>query len=546
MAVNMTSKIVLAKDIRLDRAHENVVDLSANDMLTVMNSLSHYVASASDFSFIRATGTLKADINYDSALIANYLAFQNPSYSNKWFFAFIDKIEYKGENCIEIYYTVDNWQTWFKDLTILPTFVEREHTNDDTKGNNLLPEPNGCQTFTINSDPGHVPKPGVSRKRFKKWFACVVSVSDNGSGNSCGYLLNETMPCACTIKTFDLCIYDPLGVNPPTPSLGNLMAYLDTLGGDYGTIVNIFCYPADLIDMHDTGSITSYAYTVSKSGNLDGYNFLKASKLNGYTPKNNKMLTYPYCWLEVSTGEKTAQFRYEFFASSVNCEFELVGGATPIPEINLYALNYKNYITGEKNPANKLSLNNFPQIALPIDSYKAWLAQSSSAQLNSILRGMGTSMITGGISGGVSGAMSGAASSGVNGIANYLNSEEYAQDASDTYKGSNTASLDQALGLMGFDILHYAADAEEARCMDHFLSMFGYTTRRVKVPNITGRTYWNYIKINGVLGHGPVPAGALEDINNIANKGVTIWHSHDNVGNYTVGDSDLANPIVTP
>lgn len=543
MAVNMTSKIVLAKDIRLDRAHENVVDLNANDMLTVMNSLSHYVASASDFSFIRATGTLKADINYDSALIANYLAFQNPSYSNKWFFAFIDKIEYKGENCIEIYYTVDNWQTWFKDLTILPTFVEREHTNDDTTGNNLLPEPNGCQTFTINSDTGYSPALGLIHKRFSDWNACVVAVKEDGNNNSVGFLLNETMPCACAIERFSLMYFDPLGVNPPHPDMSQLMSYLDSLGGDYGTIVNIFCYPAELLyGLVTGGGITEYATTVSKSG--PAWNFLKPTKLNGYTPKNNKMLTYPYCWLEVSTGDKAQQFRYEFFNSTV-CPFELVGGPTPIPEINLYALKYKNY-GNEKDPSNKITINNFPQIALPIDSYKAWLAQSSSAMLYGTLRNMGASLITGGISGGAMGAAQGAATTGVNSIANYMNSENYAKDASDTYQGSNTASLDQALGLMGFDIKDIAVDYEEAQCMDHFLSMFGYTTRRVKVPNITGRTYWNYIKINGVLGHGPVPAGALEDINNIANKGVTIWHSHDNVGNYTVGDSDLANPIVTP
>ena len=254
------------------------------------------------------------------------------------------------------------------------------------------------------------------------------------------------------------------------------------------------------------------------------------------------MLTYPYCWLEVSTGEKSAQYHYEYFNDTV-CPFRCVGGATPIPEINLYPLKYKNYGNSE-DPATKISINNFPQVALPIDSYKAWLAQSSSAQLNSILRGGAVSAIKGGIYGGYAGAMMGAASSMVDGVANHMQSEDYARDASDSYIGTNTASIDQALGLMGFDFKHYAMDYEEARNMDHFLSMFGYSTRRVKVPNIMGRTYWNYIKINGNIGHGPVPADALEDINRIANTGVTIWHSHANVGNYTVGDANLANPII--
>lgn len=535
--VNMTSKIILAKDIRLDRGHQNALDYTDLQMLAVMNSSNHFVADASDYSFIRSTGTIKADINYDQALRANYFAYQNPSYSNKWFFAFIDRIEYKGENCIEIFYTVDNWQTWFKELTLLPCFVEREHSLTDVRGDNMLPEPNGCSHFILNSS---MTNP-VYHRRFTNWYACVVAVKDNGSGQSCGYLLNESMPCACSIQTFPLVTYDPLGVNPPVPNMSALMTYLDSLGGDYGTVVNIFCYPAGLIDLQGSDSdITRYAYTVSQSG--ADWNIVKPSSLNGYQPKNNKMLTYPFCWLEVSTGEKSMIYQYEYFDDTI-CPFELVGGASPIPEINLYPLKYKNY-GNQKDPATKISLNNFPQIALPIDSYKAWLAQSSSAQLNSILRGGAASFITGAMSGGAAAGMQSAASGMVGGIANYLSSEDHAKNASDSYSGTNTASIDQALGLMGFDFKHYAADYEEARNMDHFLSMFGYSTRRVKIPNVTGRQYWNYIKINGVLGHGAIPAGALEDINSIANSGVTIWHDHSNIGNYTVGDADLANPII--
>ena len=429
--------------------------------------------------------------------------------------------------------------TWFQDLTVFPCFVEREHTNDDTKGNNLLPEPNGCQTFLINSSMTFP----VVHKRFdnEDWRACVVAVTDNGSGNSSGYLLNESMPCACNLRSFAL-VSSPAPGSPYIPDMSNLMSYLDSLGGDYGTIVNIFCYPGNLLDIRGADTdITRYAYTVSQSG-VD-WNFIKPSSLNGYIPKNNKMLTYPYCWLEVSTGEKVKQFRYEFFDDSV-CPFELVGGATPIPEINLYPLKYKGY-GNEKDPSNKISLNNFPQIALPIDSYKAWLAQSSSAQLNSILRGGAVSALKGIMGGGGgAGALSGAADTMLSGVSNYMASEEYAQNASDTYSGTNTASIDQALGLMGFDFKHYSVDYEEARNMDHFLSMFGYSTRRVKIPNISGRQYWNYIKIIGVLGHGGIPQDALNDINTIARSGVTIWHDHEYIGNYQIGDDDLDNPIV--
>ena len=63
------------------------------------------------------------------------------------------------------------------------------------------------------------------------------------------------------------------------------------------------------------------------------------------------------------------------------------------------------------------------------------------------------------------------------------------------------------------------------------------------MPNLRGRTYWNYIEIGDSeeIGYGTVPNKYMDVINNIARKGTTIWHNHDNIGNW-----DLANTIVTP
>ena len=76
-----------------------------------------------------------------------------------------------------------------------------------------------------------------------------------------------------------------------------------------------------------------------------------------------------------------------------------------------------------------------------------------------------------------------------------------------------------------------------------FSQDFGYQINRVKVPNITGRTHWNYVEIGPSedIGYGDVPTSYMEVINNACRKGVTIWHNHANVGNYS-----LSNTIVTP
>ena len=70
----------------------------------------------------------------------NYVMWQNSAYSNKWFYAFIKKMEYVSDGYTDVQFEIDPLQTYKFDITIRPSFVEREHTNNDTVGNNTLPE----------------------------------------------------------------------------------------------------------------------------------------------------------------------------------------------------------------------------------------------------------------------------------------------------------------------------------------------------------------------------------------------------------------------
>ena len=61
----------------------------------------------------------------------------------------------------------------------------------------------------------------------------------------------------------------------------------------------------------------------------------------------------------------------------------------------------------------------------------------------------------------------------------------------------------------------------------------------MEMPNITGRRYWNYVEIGGTeeIGYGDVPSKHMEIINKACRKGVTIWHSHSNLGNYSLNNT---------
>ena len=135
-----TSQVILAKGIRLDRQHKNVMNYSESDMLSLVNGNTHKVTSVSTCSFLRNQNAIEVQIPYGTALQANYMAFQNPSYSNKWFFAFIDEVEYRSNSNTIIRYTVDDHATWFDNWSLTKSFVIREHANTDVAGDNLIPE----------------------------------------------------------------------------------------------------------------------------------------------------------------------------------------------------------------------------------------------------------------------------------------------------------------------------------------------------------------------------------------------------------------------
>lgn len=135
------SKIILAKNIKLDRNYKNVLNYTETQMLNLLNSSGHLVGTSNFNSFIRQNkNSIPTNFSYNDSLQANYIAFQNPDYSNKWFFAWIDEIVYKNDANIEIYYTIDAWSTWFNNLSLSNCFIVREHVSDDTIGLHTVPE----------------------------------------------------------------------------------------------------------------------------------------------------------------------------------------------------------------------------------------------------------------------------------------------------------------------------------------------------------------------------------------------------------------------
>ena len=88
----------------------------------------------------RLHGQIDVPFSYDDCIKANYVAFQNPVFSNKWFFGWIDDVQVLSNNARRIFFTIDAWTTFFNSIEVTESYVIREHVNDDTVGRHTQPE----------------------------------------------------------------------------------------------------------------------------------------------------------------------------------------------------------------------------------------------------------------------------------------------------------------------------------------------------------------------------------------------------------------------
>lgn len=108
-----------------------------------------------------------------------------------------------------------------------------------------------------------------------------------------------------------------------------------------------------------------------------------------------------------------------------------------------------------------------------------------------------------------------------------------------TSAGSNVGDVGFSTYSLRFDFYNMILRDEELKIIDDYFSRFGYKVNSLKIPEFNSRTYWNYIKIvdGENIGYGEIPSKSLDTINKICINGVTIWHNHANIGDYSLNNT---------
>lgn len=536
----MNSKIILVKNIHLDRQYTNVLDYTEVQMLELCNQ--NMIAYADDYSFIRTRGTIDTQFAYDIALQANYIAFQNKDYSNKWFFAWIDEVNFKGNKNTEIVYTIDSWSTWFDYWKPKTCLVTREHVNNDEVGLHTVPE--NLEIGQLISDNQHII--GNFNALNDYYFVIASNFDPSNETRTAGVAVYGGYPQGCqwfawavnrdnfatTINEISQWLYDI------------------TVKEHADDIQSVFALPPDAFSYRTDIDPTTHKVINGKGTKLDSrVTYLKSLSRNisGYTPKNNKLLTYPYSFIRITNGAGSYNdYKIEDFREydvdeklTDNMTFNVIGIPCLGYSGKLRPLYYQGVI---ENEDESLMLGKYPTLSWSVDAFTNWLSQNSvnltvgaiSTALGSALS-IGTSIAGGNISGAVSGTLSLATNA-----ANTFGTINQASMLPNTAQGNaNAGDVNFAFNINRFKVLHLRPKIEYLKRLDDYFNRFGYKLDEVLVPNLNGRKYWNYIEIGSAeeIGYGEVPSRFMDIINNACRRGVTIWHNHENIGNFNLDNS---------
>ena len=565
----MISKIILSKGIKVDRNYNNVLSYTNTDMLDLMRDEDHLVAYDDRCSFLHPTKSIMVNFGYEKCLQSNYIAFQNPDYSNKWFFAWIDDVIYRSDKNTEITFTIDAWTTWYGYWTKKTCYVERQHVNDDSIGSNTIPE--NLYINDIIEESSEMDASFDTSRYF--WVAIQSSYTIKDSSDGTDPLPSNNGDQYDGIAVYNKTIYGTpiflFAIDPedPTNSFGNLEKFIKRTNFDkhIEDIENMFVIPDALIkprylNAHQakagTGKDSEFIwYTLAQTVVPEKLvtNIAKRTSFSNISVRNNKCYTYPYNYLYVTNNAGSSNiYKYENF-STTNCQFENQLALTIGVSGRVIPKYYKNM---EYNEDESLPLGKFPTCAWSSDAFTNWLTQNSvniPVGIALVVGGLALAGATGGASAGAaaaagsSGALSGVslgttlAVSGASQVASGIGTYNESKLLPNVNGGQATGDVVWSNGNSGFIFRQMRADNESMKIIDDYFTKYGYAIKSLQSPNITGRRYWNYIEIGKTeeIGYGDVPSKFMEIINNSCRKGVTIWHSHSNLGDYSLNNTIL-------
>ena len=512
------TKVFLCEQVPLDDTYTDTLDF------TDKAAQSTYFASKATHKYTnlsyqrvnnsiadpRAALTCRVPDLADKLYNCNYMMFQNNNFGTKWFYAFVKQVNYISPECTEIVYEIDNIQTWLFDFDVKVCYVEREHSATDNAFENILPEPVDITEFT----------------QVQKY---ETSLGDDR--RNIVYTLIATK--------------SPTGENPNMVDIGGVLSGLYVISAfDATTISQAYGQyqdPADVIAIYASRTMTNdnKGDTYPTSATID--TGLPTTIIPNYEPINNKIYNSQFNFFKCVTGSGNELNLMPEKINVGNLKFEWYQAGS-IPPSSTFVPYYESP-TGvtptEENWNFALIEDQVIMCSWSQDSFNSWWAQNGgSATISSIssvaklifgIAGLAAAPATGG----ASLAATASAISGGIGVLKTGASIYDASNAPDTPSNGigSTGTAFFANNRPALTVYEMRADIDSLKRADDFMTKFGYTTNKTKVPNRKSRTRFNYIKVQQPIVLGSVPVEAMASFKAALTRGITFWHDAD-IGNY--------------
>ncbi len=551
-----TEIILIKAPIESDNLnHLNFANRQAQ--LNYFQSLPHLTYEK--YTYVRQNSSVTISGDADTIMRYNYMMYKNTSYGNKWIFAFITNVTYQGNDVCTVQFRTDVFNTWYFDITFKYCYIEREHTNNDAIGANTLNEEIGESEFVCNAG---TEIPIVDRQDYYIAIQC-----SDAPATIKNYLRGTQRVYGGVRSGAWIFLLEAVGAGTNT-NFDNLIKWFDAENKTNAIIAMYVCpkafAPNAVVASLSDGSNGADIYALPTSltaYTTDSRTISINTTLDGYTPRNNRLFCYPFNYIKLSNhaGNDTV-LRWEEFKTT-NHDATFITHAIPNQGIDsriipkYYKYNSENIhafydygLTGGK----------MPLISWQSDYYLNWQATNGVNIADNTVRyvqdtaknNVGSDLgafdydkttdpnyMTGKALGLAQTGMAIASSAGqfVKSIMSDISGAGYkAYMTPDTIKGcANIGDLNFADTMATFSVQKMSIKAEMARIVDDYFDRFGYKCLRDKMPNINGRRNWNYVKTKVCNIEGDIPQVDMQELKNIFNNGVTIWHNPQTFLDYT-------------
>lgn len=586
-----TSTIMLCRGFPCDKQHENALYFASKSaQWTYMKSLVKYTYTAQSYQRY-GRNTLRIAQKADDLYDCNYLIFSNEAIttattdvSNKTiFYAFVDSVEYINEVTTEVRYTLDPLMSFWFQFNMGECYVEREHTETDVTYGNLVPENINIKSYyskeisSLNllrfDEDGNTSSSDLWSILFiyvpnGRYISNVESYADPAGSktdlaNYKAVPLITTLPTTTTTpdkeytgelrnKTYVAARYVYLHLPPFASDSATILRIQEIIASaqrvfessemNNPTILSVLMVPRifakNLPSSSGTGTQIppdANSATVSKLVELTRQTTLKGPANATYTPRNKKLLSYPFNSLKVDNNNgESKEYAWEYI-DGISAAFNVRGVVVGAPEICAFPSLYN----GESNKYTEYGvfIKDFINTLWSTDAYQIYLNNNA----NSMMFGFITTAIGGLIqagTGNIAGAVGAAA-----GLGGQFAALEDRKSMPDKITGSlSFSALRNVLSTYKFSFEQMNVYPAAAARIDHYFDLYGYAIDDIKKPNIkdsnaTLRPHWNYIKTNGAvilpISGSSIAVDEIDEIKNIFDNGVRFWSTPSEVGTYT-------------